>query len=51
MEFFLNIFYIQDYTKIIRKNCKNYKYGKEQKEKIIKLSTSPYIDKNVNRVG
>ena len=43
--------FIQDFTKLIGKNCKTYKSGKEQKENIIKLSKSPYINDNTNRIG
>ena len=43
--------YIQDYTKLIRKNCKNYKKGKVQKDKILEYSTSTYINKKTRRIG
>ena len=42
---------IQDYTKLFGKNCTNYKDGKEQKEKLIKFSKSPFINKTVKRIG
>ena len=43
--------YFQDYTMLTRKKCKNNKNGKEQKKKLLKLSKSPYINKNVKRIG
>ena len=45
-----NLEYFQDYSSLIRKDCKN-QNGKKAKENILKYSTSPYIDKKVNRIG
>ena len=41
---------LQDYTKIKGKKCETYKtYG--SKGNILKISTSPYINKKTNRIG
>ena len=38
--------YIQDFSKLIGKKCKNLNNGNEERKKILKLSNSPYINKN-----
>ena len=43
--------YIQDYSKLIGKNCKNYNNGNEEKNIILKLSNSPYINKTIKHIG
>ena len=46
-----NFEYIQDYSKLIGKDCKIYKNGINQKETLLKRSKSPYINKISNRIG
>ena len=41
---------VQDYTKIIGKNCTTYKLS-NSKQNILKSSTSPYITGKVNKIG
>ena len=43
--------YFQDYSKLLRKNCRNYKNGKLLREKILKHSFSPYINNKTLRIG
>ena len=43
--------YFQDYSKLLRKNCKNYKNGEFLREKILKHSFSPYINDKTTRIG
>ena len=40
----------QDYTKIVGKDCKTYKLS-NSKQNLLKLSTSPYINDKVNKIG
>ena len=40
----------QDYTKLMKKNCKSYNPS-NAKQKILKLSKSPYLNDKVNRIG
>jgi len=46
-----NLEYIQDYSKLIGKNCKNSKIGKLMKENLLKGSKSPYINGTIKRIG
>ena len=43
--------YIQDYSKLIGKNCKKYNNGDKEREIILKLSNSPYINKTIKHIG
>ena len=43
--------YFQDYSKLLRKNCKNYKNGKLLRSKILKNSLSSYINDKTTRIG
>ena len=43
--------YYQDYSKLIGKNCKHYKNGRKQKENILKISKSVYINDTTKRIG
>ena len=43
--------YIQDYSKLIGKNCKNYKKVKNERDIILKLSYSSYINKTTKHIG
>ena len=43
--------FTQDYSKIKGKDCKKQNNGKEEKKKFLKVSTSPYINDKVNRIG
>ena len=45
-----NLEYLQDYTRLLRKDCRK-QNGKKAKENILKYSTSPYIDKTFNIIG
>ena len=42
---------LQDYSKILGKDCNNNDDGKIQKEKLLKQSTSPYISNKIKRIG
>ena len=43
--------YIQDYSKLVGKNCKNYIKNKKEREIILKLSNSTYINKTTKHIG
>ena len=42
---------LQDYSELTGKNCINENNGKNQKENILKQSTSPYLSKKIKRIG
>ena len=43
--------YIQDFSKLMGKKCKYLNNGNEEREIIIKLSNSPYINKKIKHIG
>ena len=43
--------FYQDYSKLIGKNCTNFKNGRKQKGNILKVSKSPYINETTKRIG